>query len=254
MSWDKFNLFNLSRYSRQGPEREMNKTTFQLRFRAKQLSVPYHAGHVTQKAFRRNQRRVLPRVGAGSEASTKPGSVPLPVPPTTMLTFGFMERRADVAIFRACFVPSIWEARHLCRKGYVKVNGKDINSPGYVLEDGDIIQVDPSRLSLLRPKTAKALADEAENGDDKAAEASNDEKKTEAIVKFKPKEDYGLKPAPYMAPWIFVPEYLEVNYNNCTICFLREPSVAPGKCEIPSPYDEVVHQRTFDYYQSYRKL
>jgi ribosomal protein S4 len=201
------------------------------------------------------------------------GSSALPYPPTTMLTFAFIERRVDTILFRSCFVPSIWEARYLVNTGSVHVNGKPVRLGGYVCEDGDIIQVvRPERMSLLNGNH-RALGEdlkvqiykESEDGDETAdvneddeAKLSEDETSDEASTRrrrthgYKPDKDYGFHPAPYMAPWMFVPEYLEVNYNNLSVCFLRSPTVKPGRCEIPSPYDEIVHQRAFDLYSHYR--
>lgn len=258
MSWDKYNLFNLYKLSRGGAEKEMSRTTFQLRWRAKQLTIPYHAGHITQHQFLRQQQRKLPVIRR-YEAKT---SLQLPYPPTTMLTFAFMERHADVAIFRACFVPSVWEARALIKRGYVTVNGKPIYAPNYILEDGDIVQVSANQLSLLDNPELKrysesAAVDEEEQEDESAEtneESSPPPQKQKKNKQAFPKQDYGLRPVPYMAPWMFVPEYLEVNYRNLSFCLLRSPTIRPGKCEIPSPYDEIVHQRAYDFYSNYRKL
>jgi hypothetical protein len=57
-----------------------------------------------------------------------------------------------------------------------------------------------------------------------------------------------FKPHPYMAPWLFVPEYLEVNYSTCSTIFLRSPAPRPGKTEIPSPHPPSLHQLTYEWY------
>jgi ribosomal protein S4 len=255
MSWDKFNLFNAAKFGRQGPDREINKTAFQLRWRAKQLTSAYSAGHVTQKMFRKHQHKILPRI------ARSPDGV-LPFPPTSTLMYAFMERRADVALFRACFVPSIWDARRLCRNGSVTVNGKSIHRAGYLLEDGDIMQVRPDRIPLLNPELAPKsdVVDAALKTDD--SDATADDAKTDAAAEkqkkkgdpFMADKDHGFHPLPMMSPWVFVPEYLEVNYNNLSICFLRSPTLKPGRCEVPSPYDELLHQRTFDFYLKHRRM
>lgn len=187
-----------------------------------------------------------------------------------------------MAIFRACFVPSIWAARKLCRFGCVTVNGSKVTQPGYIMEDGDIIQVQADRLELLNPSHKQKedwedWAAEANNGkfgvtegedsedddQDDILEAAKDlptsdggeEKKIAKVTSMAyPKENLEFHPLPYMAAWMFVPEYLEVNYNNLTICLLRSPLVKPGRCEIPTPYDELIHQRAFDFYTQYRKF
>jgi ribosomal protein S4 len=79
LSWNKYNLFNLNAYSRAGPERESSKTTFQLRWRAKQLASAYHAPHLTQHAFRKLRARNLPSLARLDPEK----SLSLPTPPTT---------------------------------------------------------------------------------------------------------------------------------------------------------------------------
>ena len=187
----------------------------------------------------------------------------VPTPPVTMLTFAPLERRADTVLFRSCFVPSIWHARFLCRTGRVTVNGKKISVPGYVMEDGDILQVMGDKVPLLNPDARyeyhKALRDEQKDEtnnevqDETEAKDETDTMKADGKEKkvgnrMFPSKVWQFEPIPYMAPFTFLPEYLEVNYNNLTVCFLRSPVVKPGRCEIPSPFDDVVHQRTYDHY------
>ena len=268
LSWNRYNLYNLYQYSKAGPERDINKTAFQLKWRAKQLTIPYHAPQVTQTNFRKLQQRHLPRIKRTVIDEAKrsklltggaKGSV-IPMPPTTMLMFSFMERRVDTILFRSCFVPSIWDARYLINTGAVAVNGKRIKLGGYVCEDGDIIQVlRPEKLALLNGKHMALGEDfevtryEAKSEDAASGEVDPVQVQRKRMNRNLPvsKQMYKFHPVPYMAPWMFVPEYLEVNYNNLTVCFLRSPTIKPGRCEIPSPYDELVHQRTFDLYSRY---
>lgn len=57
-----------------------------------------------------------------------------------------------------------------------------------------------------------------------------------------------FKEHPFMRPLAFVPEYLEVNYNICSIVFLRAPTLHPGRCELPSPWPPEHHALTFEWY------
>jgi hypothetical protein len=52
---------------------------------------------------------------------------------------------------------------------------------------------------------------------------------------------FTFKPIPYMQPFLFIPEYLEVNFNNCSVVFLRDPISRPGRSEIPSPFPPEIH-------------
>lgn len=252
MSWSKVNLFNMHKHASSPPPRELMKTPFQLRHRAKQLSTAYHAGHISQHQLKRTFQPLLPRVFHQS--------TDIPTPPNTMLTFAYLERRLDVVMFRACFVPSIWDARYLVRTGKVTVNGRKCILSNYLLEDLDIVQVAAHHIRLLNPRAEKSTNEDTDDtstapSDDtqQASDDSSDSQRLPKNVSAFPSADLGFHPVDFMAPFIFIPEYLEVNFNNLTICLLRSPTIKPGRCEIPSPYDDVTHQRSFDYYIRFRR-
>lgn len=285
MSWNKYNLYNLYNYSRKGPERDINRTAFQLAWRAKQLAIPYHAAQINQKTFRKlvpkhmpaspkpktGQNTLITKSNTGLSSSSSSSS--LPTPPSTMLMFSFMERRVDTILFRACFCTSIWEARYLVNTRSVTVNGKLVKIGGYMCEDGDIIQITrPDRVPLLngqhrgldenwevdlKPSADSSEQESASETNENTPSTTSPDHHLNSSTRRKPSDpmsnqDYGMKPAPYMSPWMFVPEYLEVNFNNLSVCLLRSPQIKPGRCEIPSPYDEIIHQRAFDLYVRYR--
>lgn len=52
-----------------------------------------------------------------------------------------LEARLDVAVLRACFATTIYAARQLVSHGHIKVNGKGVNFPSYVIKPGDKISV-----------------------------------------------------------------------------------------------------------------
>jgi hypothetical protein len=43
-------------------------------------------------------------------------------------------------------------------------------------------------------------------------------------------------PRDWMAPFAFVPRYLEVNYTICSAVYLRHPVARPGMAEVPTPF------------------
>jgi len=43
-------------------------------------------------------------------------------------------------------------------------------------------------------------------------------------------------PRDWMAPFAFVPRYLEVNYTICSAVYLRHPVARPGLAEVPTPF------------------
>jgi small subunit ribosomal protein S4 len=54
---------------------------------------------------------------------------------------GLLERRLDIVCYRLNFVPTIFAARQLVNHGHVKVNGKRVNIPSYLVEEGDVIEL-----------------------------------------------------------------------------------------------------------------
>jgi ribosomal protein S4 len=44
------------------------------------------------------------------------------------------------------------------------------------------------------------------------------------------------RPRDYMAPFVFIPRYLEVNHNICSAVYLRHPMARPGNVEVPTPF------------------
>lgn len=60
-------------------------------------------------------------------------------------------------------------------------------------------------------------------------------------------------PHPFMAPWMFIPPYLEVNYPTCSTVFLRSPLPQPDRVEVPSPLPPSVHQLGFEWYNTIKR-
>ncbi|KAI0514872.1 hypothetical protein F5B22DRAFT_223803 [Xylaria bambusicola] len=313
--------------------------------------------------------------------------------PYMQMTFAPMERRLDIAVFRAMFASSARQARQFCVHGAVKVNGKVVPYPAYRLNPGDMFQVDPERvlyatgLSKQPPKSSKrpsSLAQEEEGIEEATEEvaeaAAEEESQTQAVkaeqdpdttdtpeaapVDMKPTRkqiqdltaqakailseeplgvaqkkalrkfiqsskpllsragranaspteitdelstlvaelDLGVgkddKPSPekaasldpinslsdselkqleqrmeehmraekenpydpskpyatpwrprnYMAPFAFIPQYLEVNQNICSAVYLRHPVARKGSAEVPTPYPFEVSQLAFNWY------
>ena len=55
-------------------------------------------------------------------------------------------------------------------------------------------------------------------------------------------------PRPYMAPFAFVPRYLEVNPNICAAVYLRHPVARQGHAEVPTPYNYWTNQLAHSWY------
>lgn len=56
------------------------------------------------------------------------------------------------------------------------------------------------------------------------------------------------QPRPYMAPFVFIPRYLEVNQKVCAAVYLRHPQARPGLSEVPSPFGPETQQLAFTWY------
>ncbi|TGJ85089.1 hypothetical protein E0Z10_g3702 [Xylaria hypoxylon] len=424
-SWNKYNLYNIARARDPRIGTDDIATFFQQKWRAKGLLRTYHGEHIVERKWERMfNRRLLSVVDMdtkymaqndGSELAAGRGSGtdqpprwdrksanPRSVTPYMQMTFAPMERRLDIAVFRAMFASSARQARQFCVHGAVKVNGKvriltryyrQVPYPAYRLNPGDMFQVDPERvlyatgLPKLSPKDPKqpstlagedevaeeALEEEAESATEEesevqAAKAEQDPDTTDApeaapvnmkptrkqiqdltaqakaILSEKPLSpaqkkglrkfiqnakpllsragrpnaspteitdelstlvaelDLGVggddkassggavssdpmaslsdselksleermeelmdeeednphdpskpyvtpwRPRNYMAPFAFIPQYLEVHQNICSAVYLRHPVVRKGAAEVPTPYPIGTSQLAFNWY------
>lgn len=155
-TWNKYNLFNLSRL------REpllAPRTLFQQKWSAKSATRAYHGEHIKEYQWNTMfSRRTLSAVNMdpkymaqydGSEQATGRGSGRVsesgksdgarnqgnrfgPTPYGQMV-FAPMERRLDIAIFRALFASSARQARQFVLHGAVTVNGKKVQPFVYPL-------------------------------------------------------------------------------------------------------------------------
>ncbi|KAI1266845.1 alpha-L RNA-binding motif-containing protein [Xylariaceae sp. FL1019] len=169
-SWNKYNLYNLSKVQRPVEIGKYNAPTFfQQKWKAKGMLRSYHGEHIVERKWERMfSRRLLSVVnmdpkymatndgsemaaGRGSGKDTEPkwdarSVAPKMATPYMQMTFAPMERRLDIAVFRAMFASSTRQARQFCVHGAVKVNGKVMPYPAYRLNPGDMFQVDPERV------------------------------------------------------------------------------------------------------------
>jgi ribosomal protein S4 len=137
-------LYNLNRI-RNPPT--ANRTFFQQKWTAKAMARAYHGEQVREsqwtRMFSRRLRSVVPMspwkmaqddgssmaAGRGSGLETDMRSRAADVrtkTPYTNMTFAPLERRLDVAIFRALFASSARQARQFVLHGAVTVNGKKV--------------------------------------------------------------------------------------------------------------------------------
>ena len=60
---------------------------------------------------------------------------------TTENLVGFLERRLDTVTYRAKFATTVFAARQLINHGHIKVNGKKVNIPSYLVKAEDTIEI-----------------------------------------------------------------------------------------------------------------
>lgn len=104
-------------------QRRKKPSDFGLQLMAKQKLKGYY-GNISEKQFRKYYQEAVRRRGDTSEN-----------------LIGILERRLDAVIYRMKFVPTVFSARQFINHGHIKVNGKRVNIPSYMVKEGDVIEV-----------------------------------------------------------------------------------------------------------------
>jgi len=104
-------------------QRRRKPSDYGLQLMAKQKLRGYY-GNITEKQFRRYYYEATKRKGDTSENLV-----------------GILERRLDAVVYRMKFVPTVFAARQFVNHGHVRVNGKAVNIPSYVVKNDDVISV-----------------------------------------------------------------------------------------------------------------
>lgn len=113
-------------------QRRRKPTDFGTQLMAKQRLKGYY-GNIGEKQFRKYYDEAVRRRGDTSEN-----------------LIGLLERRLDAVIYRMKFVPTVFAARQFVNHGHVTVNGRRVNIPSYLVNEGDVIAVkDSSREMIL---------------------------------------------------------------------------------------------------------
>ncbi|KAI1459131.1 alpha-L RNA-binding motif-containing protein [Annulohypoxylon moriforme] len=222
-SWNKYNLYNIANFRIPKIGKSDSQTFFQQKWRAKGMLRSYHGEHVVERKWTRMfSRRLLSVVdmnpkfmastdgsemaaGRGSGRDTKenfdkPTVSKRILTPYMQMTFAPMERRLDIAVFRAMFASSARQARQFCVHGAVKVNGKVMPYPSYRLNPGDMFQVDPERVLLatgapktdpnkFRNKKESSTRFAGEEGAEEASEEAETPAEEEASAPEEPEQD-----------------------------------------------------------------
>jgi len=104
-------------------QRRRKPSDFGTQLMAKQKLKGYY-GNISERQFRRYYDEAVRRRGDTSEN-----------------LIDILERRLDAVVYRMKFVPTVFAARQFVNHGHVKVNGKRVNIPSYLIKDGDVVEV-----------------------------------------------------------------------------------------------------------------
>jgi len=104
-------------------QRRRKTSDFGTQLNAKQKLKGYY-GNISERQFRRYYAEAVRRKGDTSENLV-----------------GLLERRLDAVVYRMKFVSTVFAARQFVNHGHVRVNGKRVNIPSYLVSDGDLIEV-----------------------------------------------------------------------------------------------------------------
>lgn len=226
---------------------------YQQKWTSKKETRAYHGDHLSERQFKTIWIPKL--VGVASENAKDYRPTPL-----ASQTYASLEKRLDIAVFRALFASSARQARQMVVHGKVKVNGTQMKQPGYLLKTGDLFEVSPAAV-IMNVSPTRNQEDSTVTKTDEIAEADTasvervDEQsalKSSRANSVAMWEDIGrtrFVPKPFMSAFAFVPSYLEVSYETCSAIYLRDPVARPGLTEVPSPLPASVHALAANFYQ-----
>ena len=106
-----------------GARRKGKASDFGTQLKAKQKLKGYY-GNIGEKQFRRVYQNAVRRKGDTGENLV-----------------GLLERRLDAIVYRSKFVPTVFAARQIVNHGHIKVNGRRVNIPSYLVKENDLIEL-----------------------------------------------------------------------------------------------------------------
>tara|TARA_B100000029_G_scaffold444141_1_gene463701 strand:+ start:1036 stop:1653 length:618 start_codon:yes stop_codon:yes gene_type:complete len=125
--------FNTRNYKpgQHGKSKKGKISDYGTQLEAKQ-KMKFYYGNMNERQFRNVYRKALKKRGN-----------------TTENLIGFLERRLDTVIYRAKFATTVFSARQLINHGHVKINGKKVNIPSYLVTEKDTIEIKDKSKELL---------------------------------------------------------------------------------------------------------
>ena len=86
--------------------------------------MKFYYGNMNERQFRNVYRKAIQKKGN-----------------TTENLVGFLERRLDTVAYRAKFATTVFSARQLINHGHIKVNGRKVNIPSFLVKTEDTIEI-----------------------------------------------------------------------------------------------------------------
>ncbi len=114
-----------------GKSRKGKPSDYGIQLQAKQ-KMKFYYGNMNERQFRNTYRKAMNQKGNTSENLV-----------------AFLERRLDTVIYRAKFATTVFSARQLINHGHIKVNGKKVNIPSYLVKVEDAIEVKDKSKEIL---------------------------------------------------------------------------------------------------------
>jgi len=124
-----------------GQRRKGKMSDFGTQLKAKQKLKGYYA-NLSERQFRKVYDEAIRMTGDSSEN-----------------LIGLLERRLDMVVYRAKFVPTIFAARQFVSHGHVKVNGRRVTIASIRLRAGDTIELTEKAKGLANVLEATQLAE-----------------------------------------------------------------------------------------------
>ena len=117
--------FNSRNYppGQHGKSRRGKPSDYGTQLQAKQKMKCYY-GNINERQFRNIYRKALQKKGN-----------------TTENLVGFLEVRLDTVTYRAKFASTVFSARQLINHGHIRVNGKKVNIPSFLVKPEDTIEI-----------------------------------------------------------------------------------------------------------------
>jgi small subunit ribosomal protein S4 len=124
-----------------GQRRKSKMSNFGTQLKAKQKLKGYYA-NLSERQFRKVYDEAVRITGDSSEN-----------------LIGLLERRLDVIVYRAKFVPTVFAARQFVSHGHVKVNGRRVTIASIRIKPGDVIELTDKAKELAIVLEATQLAE-----------------------------------------------------------------------------------------------